>query len=207
MKKAFTLIELIFVVIVITFLTFLGLKQYVEKKKANDLDALVNKIVLVTGSYVLDTNIGYLNGSGGYCSDDNTFNKVDAWRSINCAKFLNKPFSAYKGNSSESTQDACSYIEIGDTVLNTDSGTACELHFYNNGDKTLYVEPDCHFIKNTRTKELLEKLLISAFKKNFPSVYSSSNQNWEISSGNCASNGNTNGNNSDGELQITLKIQ
>ena len=224
MKKAFTLIELAVTAVLLTILVGLGIKSYLNKKANESLNNLVNTLVNITQSYILDTQVGYLNGSGGYCGDDNTFNKIDAWRSIKCINLLDKPLEAYKDDSGKDSTDTCSYITVSsinylegsvETIKTTDNsdntttkkeGIDCKVYFAS-GDSgnELYARFDCHYIKGARKRALFEKLLNNAFKKNFASVYEKTDFNWKASSSyGCA--GSLTGNSSDGQLQITLKL-
>ena len=212
MKKAFTLIELAVTAVLLSILVGLGIKSYLNKKENESLSNLVNTLVNITQSYVLDTQVGYLNGSGGYCGDDNTFNKIDAYRSIECINLLNKPFKAYKGNSSENNTDTCSYILIPaknyvEGLKTSDNNvTDCKIYFASGDDgNELYARFDCHYIKNERKRALFEKLLDNAFKKNFASIYKETKFNWQYNSSSQCS-GDFNGNLKDGQLQITLKL-
>jgi len=211
-KKGFTLIELIFVMIVLSVITVLSINSFIENKKNKEINALVKKIVDITQNYVLDTNYGYLNGSGDYCSDDNTFNKVDAYRAIQCAGFLNKPFSAKTYNSDDAEKNGantvCNYIIIPTKVLSTDNGVACRIHYTFDSSDTniLYVGINCSYLNNARKRELLEKLLISAFRQNFPSIYEAEYPKWTINESAACSQDDNNGANNDGELKFKLKI-
>ena len=224
MKKAFTLIELAVSAVLLTILVALALKTYLDKKENEALNNLVNSLVTITKTYVLNTQVGYLNGSGGYCSDDNTFNKIDAWRTIKCINLLNKPFEAYKKNSGENSTDTCSYIIIPaknylegsvttikvtnnfNNTITKKEGINCKV-FFASGDNgnELYARFDCSYIKSPRKRALFEKLLDNAFKKNFASIYKETKFNWKFSSYSDCS-GNLTGNSSDGQLQITLKL-
>jgi len=220
MKKAFTLIELIFVAVILAILTALSIKEFINHKKSQEINSIINQIVQMTNTYVLNLDIGYLNGSGGYCSDDNTFNKIDSYRAIKCAGFENKPYSVktYNSDSDEKngTDNKCNYIIIPSKILNItktndNNMTACRIHYTYDSSNTnkLYVGINCSYIKNDRRKELLEDLLVNAFKKNFPSIYDSRNHNWEVSSytNSGCKESNTSGSIKDGEIEFTLKIQ
>ena len=208
MRKGYTLVELAFTAVLLTILVALGIKSYLEKKDNEAINELAKNIVLSTKVYALDSQIGYLNGSGGYCSDDNTFNKIDAWRAINCAEFLNKPYLAYQGNSSKTNKDKCAYIIFPAVDImgkKTDDGnvTACRMYYDYPDEKTLYVNIDCSYIQNKRKRALIEKLIDSDFKKLLPSVYDSTDFKWKQTS-DCT--GNSGGTSDDGELRVTLKI-
>jgi len=215
-KKAFTMIELIFVVVLLSILTVFSINEFINSKRNKALTDLVNSIVKVTKNYVLDLNKGYLNGAGGYCSDDNTFNKIDAYRAIQCIGLLNRPFSAVTYNSSSAEESGansfCNYISMTGSALpalktlRTPNGKVCRIHYgFNSSDTNiLYVGINCSFLEDTREKELLEKMIITAFRQNFPSIYESTDQKWVINEGAACSQGD-NGSDSDGELKITLK--
>ena len=216
-KKAFTMFELIFVVIFLSILAVFSINEFISKKKDEAITNLVNSIVTITKNYVLDVNNGYLNGSGGYCSDDNTFNKIDAYRAIQCIGLLNRPFSAktYNGDTAEKNgaNSVCNYISITGNALpslkalETPNGEVCRIHYTFDSLDTnvLYVGINCSYLKNTREKALLEKLLINAFKQNFPSVYDGVDQKWTITESSSCSQKDS-GSDNDGELKFTLKI-
>jgi len=215
-KKAFTLIELMVTVVIMAILTTLSIKAFISNKKSEEINSIIHQIVQMTQTYVLDTQIGYLNGNGGYCSDDSTFNKVDAYRAIMCAGFKDKPYYVKNYNSDDEekngTSNKCDYIIIPSKVLNitkTDDNnmTACRIHYDFNESNTLYVGINCSYIKNERKRQLLENLLVNAFKRNFPTIYEDSNHDWKVSSytSSGCSESNTSGNKTDGEIQFTLK--
>lgn len=209
-KKGFTLIELIFVTVLMTIISALGVKAYLDKKENDGLQKLINNIDYITATYVLNTNVGYADGSGDYCSDDNTVNKVDAYRAINCIDLVDKPFSVYKANSGKDTHDKCAYIEVNSTVVNFDNDKSpCRLHYdYADSGNILYIQANCSALKGDRKRKLFEELLNNSIKSNFASTYDKTYPDWKISNEgttHCSSN-NTDGNDSDGEIAFKLKL-
>jgi len=216
-RKSFTMIELAIVVVVLGLLSILAFKNFVDNQKNKDVEKIANEIVEMTKDYVLDTTIGYLNGGGGYCSNDNTFAKIDAYRAIQCAGFLDKPYHSktYLGDTSEKNgnYNKCDFIIIPayalDTQIINGNNTACRIHYYSDSSDSniLYIGINCSFIKSERKKMYLEKIVSSALRKNFPSVYESENFNWKVNyTFTGCSMSDSGGNDKDGELLVELKI-
>jgi type II secretory pathway pseudopilin PulG len=180
MKKAFTLFELVAVTIVMVILGSLSLKYYLDHQKNKDIDKVVNEIVNATRIYALDSKVGYVNGNGGYCSDDGSFAKITAVRALKCAEMEGKPFN-YNGDDDDinnfiNIPMLITYTKIdvknrnGDTIKEK---TGCKILYKTDDDdkKILYVGIDCHYIPYERKRYMIENLLSTAFKENFPSLY------------------------------------
>ena len=217
MKKSFTLIELTFTIIILGILSVLAFKKFIDNQKNKDVERIANQIVQITKTYVLDTDLGYLNGSGDYCSDDNTFAKVDAYRAIKCAGFLDRPYHSktYLGDTDEKNgnYDKCDYIIIPAYALDVKTidgnNTACRIHYYpdSNNSNVLYIGINCSYISSERKRMYAEKIITSVLRKNFPSLYENENFDWKVdyTTSGCSMS-DTDGDEKDGEVLVTFKM-
>jgi hypothetical protein len=215
-KKAFTMFELTFATIVIIVVTAIAYRYFLDKQHNDEIKKAVDDAVYIVKNYVLNPTVGYINGSGGSCSDDNTFKDITAKRVMECVKKNGKPFHyVYDDKHRDKWQE--SYINIpvnftGHKNPELDETDGCHLFFhdYPNDDgkhEYLSIYIDCNYIPDKRKRYMVEQMFIDAFKKNFADIYDSNNINYRIKEwydSETMKSSDYSGSNDDGMLKIVL---
>lgn len=85
MKKAFTMIELVFGIVILGFLYAYGMKISVEMQRTEDRQLAMKQIIEIVNKFIFNPNGGYVSDKGGFCSQDYTVNNISAYRIQQCA--------------------------------------------------------------------------------------------------------------------------
>ena len=166
MKKGFTLLEVIVALTVSAVITYFAVSQIREHLFNQRLDTFIKNFNSIINYAIIDTKTGYVNGTGGYCSDDNTYKDMTSCRAINCAD-LNQTFTlTEKDNNCDKTPDD-SYIN--NLMLTDTNGKGCYEYMKpdSDDDTIFYVFVDCSNLDTQRKKEKIENLLTYDVNANF----------------------------------------
>jgi hypothetical protein len=85
MKKAFTMIELLFGVVILGFLYVYGMKINMQLQKNEDRELAFEQIAEIIDRFIFNPASGYVSNRGGNCSDDYTVKDISAYRIQQCA--------------------------------------------------------------------------------------------------------------------------
>jgi len=139
-KKAFTLVEIVISLMVAGFIGFLVFRHYMISQFYSSVNKMDNNIINILENAVMNPVEGYVNGTGGDCSSNNTYEGLSAARAIDCIGWSRT--YPYKGV--KSTDGTKSYIY---TLLRNYSkdGEGCKLYLgaNPNDDTSFYVFLDC----------------------------------------------------------------
>ena len=200
MKKGFTLIEVVISLVIASVIMSLSYTYYTQHKWMNSVNRMCQNIFYVLDKGVMDTVKGYINGTGGDCSDDHTYTDLSAARADDCAGFTSiYPYGGTKstdGNESYMTKFLRNY---------TPNGDGCKLYLddNNNSSDEFYMFLDCSNINyeggSDRAKKYIEQKINSYMQINFSTIYQSVDFNAT------AIDKPTGGNDHDGKLRILFK--
>ena len=197
-KKAFTLLELIFAIVLAAIISYFGLMQYLQHLKNQRIEAFLNNVNSVINIAIIDPIQGYVNGTGGYCSDDNTYRNITACRAIKCAK-LDNIFSLYEKSGNCDTNYNDSYIQK--LFLTDTNGKGCNIYIKpDSSDSTIfYLYIDCSNITNSRERAEMEDFLKYDMRENFNLILQ------DIYPNATGINNINGGNSSDGKIMFKFK--
>ena len=140
LKKGFTLIEIIISIIIAAMI---GAYVLTGKQKSDFTSAVsnfANNLVSMIESGVIDSTVGYANGSGGDCSSSNDYTDISAGRVKDCVGWK------YSIGGTKNTTGTDSYFE-GANFLRayTNNGEGCKVYFDEDGSdpQTFYMFVDC----------------------------------------------------------------
>jgi len=198
MKKAFTMIEIVMSVVIAGFITFLALKHYMTSQFYSAVNKMDNNIINILDNAVMNPVQGYVNGSGGDCSVNNTYSGLSAARAIDCIGWKN----AYPYGGTKSTDGTKSYVY---TLLKdyAGNGQGCKLYLGENpSDNTsFYVFLDCSNLNSpySKYKGYIEKKLNADLRTKFNTIV----QNTYFDATSLYNT--TGGNSKDGKIGFLLK--
>lgn len=158
MKKAFGLLEILVALMISAVIAYFTMSQIRQHLFEQRLNTFINNFNSIINYAITDPTTGYVNGTGGYCSDDNTYKNLTSCRAIKCAD-LNKTFTlTEKNNDCDKTPDD-SYIN--NLMLTDTNGKGCYEYMKpdSSNDTVFYVYIDCSNLNSTRKKERIENLL------------------------------------------------
>lgn len=166
MRKAFSMIEIVFALALAAVIGYYGIHQYLWHLKEERIQNFLNNVNAIINTAIIDPVRGYVNGTGDPCSNDNTYKNITACRAIECAKLTNV-FKLYENNNVCDTNPNDSYVK--NLLLTETNGAGCHLYVKpdNSDDTIFYVYIDCSSIPDSRTKNLVEQLLEDDIHKNF----------------------------------------
>lgn len=197
-KKGFTLLELVFVLVISAIMANIALHEYEEHMYQQRLKVFTNNIDAIINYAIIDSKTGYVNGSGGYCSDDNTFKDITSCRAIKCAS-LEHTYVLYEKNNKCDKNQSDSYVKKM-LLVDTD-GKGCNLYTKpdSDDDSIFYVYIDCSNLNSNRKKTNIENLLAYNIKTNFNIILQNTYKN-------ATSIDNTDGGNeNDGKISFKFK--
>ncbi|QDD68156.1 type II secretion system protein [Caminibacter pacificus] len=160
MRKAFSMIEIIIALIVASFVAYIGLQKFLDSQKEKYDNEFLSKMNVFVSSALLDATTGYPNGTGGYCSNDNSYTGLTAQRAVKCIGW-EKAYSV-------GGTDPKSYIYKLD-VLNSISADGCYIYLREplstDTNNIFYMYVDCSNYKGN--KQMIEDLISTDIKRNF----------------------------------------
>jgi len=173
-KKAFTMIELIFVIIVISILSMYAYKAQTKKDFNTSVNTFLASISTILNNGVMDINKGYINATGGNCSGNSSYKDLTAARMVDCLDW-NTTFS-YGGVKNTLGQD--SYIN---KLLKSYTANAegCRLYLKQNGtvEDEFFVFFDCSRLNYSqdipRYKQYFEERINSFMINTFSTIIKS----------------------------------
>ena len=140
MKRAFSLVEILFAVVVTGFIGALAIKEYLINRFYSAVNQMDKNIINILNNAVMNPVEGYVNGTGGDCSLNNTYEGLSAARAIDCIGWS----YAYPYGGEKTTDGTQSWIY---TLLKeyAGNGYGCKLYLGENpSDNTsFYVFLDC----------------------------------------------------------------
>ena len=171
MRQGFTLLELVFVLILLTLSSVYTFNYVRQQNFYRSINHTLNDISNILNNAVMDTVKGYVNGTGGDCSNGNNYVGLSAARVIDCIGWSN----AYPYKGTKSTNGSESYIVGFSKEYTTSDG--CHLYLDNNGLQSdqYYVFIDCSNINfsgnpNKRFTGYVEDKINYIINKNFSTI-------------------------------------
>lgn len=83
-RKAFTMIELIFVIIAVSILGMFAYQAQTKKEFNNSVNTFLSGVSSILNNGVMDINNGYINSTGGDCSSNSSYKNLTAARVVDC---------------------------------------------------------------------------------------------------------------------------
>ncbi|WP_323585333.1 hypothetical protein [Aliarcobacter butzleri] len=196
-KKAFSLLEIVFSIIIGTLIFYFLANDYREKKWYDGVEDFKKDIYTIIDKGVINNVTGYINSSGGDCSNSPHYNDISAAKVIGCNRWENSyPFQGTKNDNGED-----SYI-YGFLKNYSNSNLGCKLYINDKDSVSFYVFIDCssiNFSNELRSKQFLEESLSSFIKKSFSIIYQ------EINRESTTISNDTGGTQNDGMLRFLIK--
>ncbi len=197
-KSAFTLIEIIITILLSSLIASLSYKYYQQNRWFGALNVLDKNILFLLNNGVMDTAIGYVNGTGGDCSSGNNYIDISAGRMIDCVGYG----SSFPYGGTKNTNGSSSYVKIPLSDY-MPTGETCKMYLDDKSSDEYYMYIDCSAVNydegSSRAKKTIENKINAYLRKNLVTIYQSVNFN-------ATSVTNPNGgNSSDGKLRILFK--
>ncbi len=200
MKRGFTFIEIIISIIISAMI---GAYILFEKQKSDftsNVSNFANNLVSMIESGVIDSTVGYANGSGNPCSDSNDYSKISAGKIKDCVGWN----YTIKGTTNDNGND--SYF-TGANFLRayTNDGEGCKVYFDedNSNSQIFYIFVDCSTLNydngNKRYKKYVEDRINFLLKSKLSTIYQSTDKEAT------AIDNDTGGSDNDGKIRIKFK--
>ncbi len=201
-KRAFTLIEII---ISIILAALIGAYVLVGKQKSDFTSAVsdfANNLVSMIESGVIDSTVGYANGSGDPCSNSHDYKDITSARIKGCVGWN------YEVNDDDTsnTDGTYSYFKgLNFLGAYTDDGEGCKVYFDEDSSdsKIFYLFVDCSTLNydggNSRYKKYIEDRVDFVIKTKLSTIYQDTDRDAT------AINNDTGGSSDDGKIRIKLK--
>jgi len=194
-KAAFTLIELIVVIMISAILGIWGIREYQQQKFEKEQQKFLSTLDEIMRNAVMNTTMGYVSGTGYPCSDSNDYEGITAKRTIDCVGWNNIKVDG-AGTSSYIYDILRGYNTATDNKV-------CKIYFKEGSvNYKYYVFVDCsdiNFDNQERNREYMEEKIESNIKTIFPTkyetIYRNANSIDDLISGN----------NKDGKIAILIK--
>lgn len=196
-KKAFTLIEIIMSIAIVSIIASLG---YIYKKQSDFYSAVNDmnqKLFYIIDAGTMNTITGYINATGGDCSNTYEYTDLSAGRMIDC----NDWNSIYPYSGTKSTDGTESYI-VSFLKEYMPSGSGCNLYLDEKDTDEFYMFLDCsniNFDSDNRRKKFIEQKVLSYMKDNFSTIYQS------VDMQSTAVDNDSSGTDEDGKIRILFK--
>ncbi|MDD5373333.1 MAG: type II secretion system protein [Sulfurimonas sp.] len=84
MRKAFTMIELLFVIVAMAGITVGYFKFQIQREKRQSREEAVSHFTTLITQFIYDRNTGYATDKGGVCSSDYSVRDISAYRVKEC---------------------------------------------------------------------------------------------------------------------------
>ena len=199
-KRAFTLIEIIISIIIAAMIGAYVLSGKQKSDFTSAVSDFSNNLVSMIQSGVIDSTVGYANGSGGDCSSSNDYTDISAGRIKDCVGWDN-----YVIGGTKNTTGKDSYF-MGINFLGAyTNGKGCEIYFDEDSSdtQTFYIFVDCSALDydggSSRYKKYIEDRIDFVLKSKLSTIYQSTDRN------STAIDNNSGGTEDDGMLRIELK--
>jgi len=197
-RSAFTLIEILFSIVLASIVLALSYRYYAQNQWVAGVNKLAKNIYFLADKGIMNTTTGYINASGGDCSNDNSYKDLSAGRMLDCTGYA----SAYPIGGTKSIDGTKSWV----TNLFKQympNGKTCKLYMDDKSSNEYYLFLDCsdenYNSGSSRGKKYIEQVVNSYIKSNLPTIYQS------VDFDSTAINNSSGGNDHDGMLRILMK--
>ena len=198
LKRAFTMIEIIFSIITKDTILSLSYSYYSQNKWIEAVNTLGKSIYFLADDGIMNPTTGYINSTGGNCSSDTSYTSLSAGRMLTCTGYA----SAYSIGGTTTADGTQSWAKNLLTQY-MPSGKTCKLYMSDKDIDEYYLFLDCSDVNygagNNRAKKFLEQKINSYLKQKLPTIYQSVDFNSTMI------NNNNGGNDGDGMLRILMK--
>ena len=192
-KRAFTLMEIVFVILSIGLLSYYTLSGTRQNNFYAGINNLNNDIANILDNAVMNSTTGYVNATGGDCSNDNSYVNLTSKRAIDCIGWSSAYPHSGLGTSSYVYKLLKNY---------TTNGNGCKLYLKEKSSEEYYVYLDCsniNFAPATRSKKYTEDKVEYGINNHFSTII-------EATYRNATSIDNTSGGNDhDGKISFLMK--
>lgn len=163
MRRGFTMIELLFVLITLGVLSIWGVKGLRYANQFSDMDNYAEELAGVLQYGVFDVYKGYVNGSGGDCSSGVNYLDISAIRVAKCSDINNTMEVVSTGDETDGT---LSYFH--GLQMYSDDGAGCKTYFDDDTATSFYMFIDCDLDEKN---EAMEGIVVSAVRNRFPTAF------------------------------------
>lgn len=196
-KKGFTLLEIAMSIIVVTLITSYMMKDNSHNQWLTSVNKMNEEIVNIVDNGVMNSNMGYINQTGGDCSNDLTYTDISAGRVVDC----NSWGGAYPYMGTKNLLGADSYIPLMKEY--TTDAIGCGLYIDDFTSESFYLFLDCSSVNyqygDASIKAYLEQKFLSNIKTKFSTIYQTVDTH--ATTVNLGSGGTT----TDGKIRVLLK--
>ncbi len=168
-KKAINMIEITLSVLLLTYFIYEGIYFWQTNKWNDALNKFNGEIYQIVDKGIINNVTGYLNASGGDCSDSTHYNNISAARVVDCNGW--SQHYPYEGEKNNIGVD--SYI-VGLFKNYSSDNKGCKVYIDDKDTISFYVFVDCsnlQFRENTRSKQLFEENFSFYIKNSFSTIY------------------------------------
>jgi len=192
MRKAFTLLEILFSIIILGGILYLSVVEYSKNDWLSSVNKFNDDVYQIIDKGVMSNITGYLNTSGGYCSSSPHYTGITAERVIGCndwkstypctntnGKVCAIPIQALSNINNISKDGTQSYIH-GLLRNYTQKGDGCKLYIDDKNSVSFYYFIDCSNVNydggSARYKRYLEDKILSFARENFSTLFKGANR-------------------------------
>lgn len=170
-RKAFTMLEIIFVIIISGVLGSIVYKHQLEKDFNSSVNVFLTSLSSILNNGVMDINRGYINSTGGDCSNNSSYKDLTAARVVDCMDW--NATHPYGGVKNTVGQDSYIYKLLKAYTTNAEG---CRLYLKQNGtiEDEFFVFLDCSRINYSedipKYKKYIEEKLNSFIMTSFSTI-------------------------------------
>lgn len=170
-KRAFTMIELIFVIIAVGIIGSLAWQAQTKKEFNNNVNTFLSGVSNILNNGVMDINNGYINSTGGDCSSNSSYKDLTAARVVECLDW--NTTHPYGGIKNTVGQDSYIHKLLKNYTTNAEG---CRLYLKQNGttEDEFLVFIDCSRLNYsqdpTKYKKYIEERLNSFVINTFSTI-------------------------------------
>jgi hypothetical protein len=198
MKKAFSLLEIIFSIILLSGVLYLSMTGYSKQDWYDSVNKFNNDVYQIIDKGVMSNITGYINSSGGDCSTSTHYKDISAARVIDC----NEWSSTYPYSGTKSTDGTESYIH-GLLKNYTSNAAGCSLYIDDKDSISFYYFINCSNVNydggSSKYKKYLEEKALSFARENFSTLFKG------VDRESTSIDNDTGGTDSDGMIRILIK--
>ena len=171
LKKGFTLIEIIISIIIAAVIGAYILSGKQKSDFTSSVSDFASNLVSMIESGVIDSTVGYANGSGGDCSSSNDYTDISAGRVKDCVGWN------YSIGGTKNTTGTDSYFKGANFLRAYTNGQGCKVYFDEDGSdpQIFYMFVDCSALDydggSSRYKKYVENRVDFVLRSKLPTIY------------------------------------
>lgn len=165
MKNGINLLEILASIVIVAYLTSLGMKTQSEKDFLNEVDSTITKISSIVSLGIYDTFKGYTTAGGGNCSSAYDVINISAKRVKLCTQI---PFELVDETTGDDTDGTKSYFTFLDSKAKDTHG--CRVYVADSDAYTTRLLINCSGM-DSKYYSMLEQKISKQLSKQLPLVY------------------------------------